>query len=78
MAPPSLRLPLGKDVAKRFKPVKAETPRVGDRLDHVIRPCDAGMTYFDIPLLLPQGRQCSGSRAQDSQLHQAATIDLLF
>ena len=75
---PPLRLPLGENVAKRFKPVEAEISCVRDRLHHVIRPGDAGMTYFDVPLLLSQDRQCDGSCAQDSQLHQAAPIDVLF
>jgi hypothetical protein len=75
---PSLRLPLGEDVAKRFEPVEAESSGVGDRLHHVIRPGDAGMAYFNIPFLLSQDRHCSGSRAKCSQLYQAAAVDRLF
>ena len=75
----TLRLPFRQDVAKRFETVKAQISGVGDGLDNVVWPGDAGMTYLDIPFLFSQAAGSSGgSRAQGCQFHQATTAYRLF
>ena len=74
----SLRLPFGKHVAKGFEAVKTQISGVGDGLNDIVRPRNAGMAYLNIPFLFCGQGQRRGRRAECCQPDQVTSIYLSF